>query len=63
MVELVVLACLLSNPQHCAEFQIAFLPPMHVAQCVYQGYLRTVQWATEHPRWVIKRWSCAAPRA
>jgi acyl-ACP thioesterase len=63
MVELIVLACLLSNPQHCEEFQIPFLQPMQVTQCVYQGQLRTMQWATQHPGWVIKRWSCGLPRA
>ena len=63
MVELVVLACLLKNPQHCEEFPIPFLQPMQVMQCVYQGHMRTMQWATEHPDWIIKRWSCGPPRA
>jgi hypothetical protein len=63
MVELIVLACLLSNPQHCEEFPIPFLQSMQVTQCVYQGHLHTMQWATQHPGWVVKRWSCGLPRA
>jgi hypothetical protein len=62
MVELVVLACLVKNPLYCEEFPIPFLQPMRIAQCVYQGHLRTMQWATEHPDWVIKRWTCGLPR-
>ena len=63
MVELVVLACLLSNPQHCEKFQIPFLPPIKVTQCGHQGQLHTMQWATAHPRWLVKGWSCGVPRA
>jgi hypothetical protein len=63
MVELLLLACLLKNPLHCEEFQIPFLEPMGIAQCVYQGQLHMVQWATEHPEWVVRRWSCGPRRA
>lgn len=64
MVELIVLACLLSEPQHCEEFHMSFLRPMVVAECVTkQPTFEIVRWASDHPRWKVMRWTCGPPRA
>jgi hypothetical protein len=64
VVELVVLACLMAEPQHCEEFHMPFLRPMVVFECMSKPpTLRIVQWANEHPLWTIKRWTCGSPRA
>jgi hypothetical protein len=63
VVELVVLACLMIRPQHCEEFHMPFLRQMAVADCLTkQPTFEIVQWATEHPGWTIKKWTCGPPR-
>ena len=64
MVELVVLACLLTRPQYCEEFHLPFLRPAAVLGCVgKQPTLEIVQWAIAHPEWAIRRWTCGPPSA
>lgn len=64
MVELVILACLVIQPQSCEEFQVPFLRQTVVAECVTkQPTLEIVQWAMEHPEWAIRKWTCGPPRA
>jgi hypothetical protein len=64
MVELIVLACLMADPKHCEEFHMPFLQSMAVSECVSKPpTLEVVRWATEHPSWTIKKWTCGPPRA
>lgn len=64
MVELVVLACLMAEPQRCEEFHMPFLRTLEVADCLTkQPTLEIVQWASEHPGWKIRKWTCGPPRA
>lgn len=63
MVELVLLACLLKEPERCETFRLPFEAEMATPQCVWQSQLRAAQWAAEHPEWVIRRLSCEMPRA
>jgi hypothetical protein len=59
VVELVVLACLLVEQKHCEEFHV----PVAVACMARPASLEVIRWATEHPRWTIKKWTCGPPRA
>lgn len=63
MIELVILACLLKDPQQCREFSVPFFEPTNVAQCAVRAALHSAQWAADHPDWTIRRWTCGAPRA
>jgi hypothetical protein len=63
VVELVVLACLLTRPQHCEEFHVPFPQVTAVRACVTkQPTFEIVQWAIEHPDWSVRKWTCGAPR-
>ena len=64
VVELVVLACLLTQPRYCEEFHVPFLQPTVAFPCLgKQPTSEVVQWAIEHPDWSIKRWTCGPPSA
>jgi hypothetical protein len=62
MVELVVLACLLKDPQHCEAFHLPFQQETQLVQCVWQSQMQAAQWSGEHPEWVIRRVSCEMPQ-
>jgi hypothetical protein len=63
MIEFVVLACLLSEPQRCERYFVPTAAPMSMMECVVAGQVQLVQWHQEHPDWVIRRWTCGLPRA
>lgn len=63
MVELVILACLLKEPQHCERFHIPFQRPMNMAQCLWQSQVHAAEWAGQHPSWMIRRFACEMPKA
>lgn len=63
MVELVVFACLIAQPQRCEAFHIPFAAEMQIPTCVWQSQIRVAQWAGDHPDWVVKRVSCDMPKA
>jgi hypothetical protein len=62
-VELVILACLLKEPEHCESFRIPFQQEMNMAQCTWQSQFHAVQWVSEHPDWEVKRFTCELPGA
>jgi hypothetical protein len=61
MVELVILACLLKNPQQCDTFHIPFAPEMNLSQCVWRSTVHAAEWVAEHPSWQIRKLRCAEP--
>lgn len=62
MVELVVLACLASNPAHCERFNVPFQQPMHLMQCLWQSQIHAAEWEHKHPGWQIKKVTCGLPQ-
>jgi hypothetical protein len=53
----------MAEPQRCEEFHMPFLRHTVVADCVTkQPTFEIVQWATEHPGWTVKKWTCGPPR-
>ena len=63
MVELVLIACLLKEPQRCESFRLPFAAAMQMPQCVWRAQFTAAEWAGEHPDWVIKKFSCEMPKA
>lgn len=63
MIELVLLACLLGQPQRCEQYFVPTAPQMSLVECMFSGQFQVVQWHEEHPGWVIRRWTCGPPRA
>lgn len=63
MVELVLLACLLKEPQHCETFHVPFEQEMQMPQCMWQSQMEAARWSGDHPGWAIKKISCEMPEA
>lgn len=56
MIELVILACLISNPTDCRPPRIPFDGGLF--QCGIFGQADVAKWQTEHPKWRFKRYRC-----
>lgn len=63
MIELVLLACLLKDPGRCEQHYLPTAETMGMMECVITGQFQVAQWHGQHPGWVIRRWTCGAPRA
>lgn len=62
MIELVLVVCLLSQPDECSVERPAFLAPFNnVASCTRNGYISAVQWEMSNPRYSVRRWRCSPP--
>ncbi len=59
MIELVLLACLVDEPDSCHDVGLAYsaenLTPM---QCLMQAPPQMAKWVGEHPGWKIMKWTC-----
>jgi hypothetical protein len=63
MIELVLIACLSKQPEHCEQYYVPTEPRLTMIECVVSGQIQLVQWHQDHPDWVIRRWICGPPRA
>jgi hypothetical protein len=63
MYELIVIACLVSQPAKCEEFYVPFQQSTDAVRCAQDAEYQLVQWAAERPEWQIRRWTCAVPKA
>jgi hypothetical protein len=63
MVELVLLACLLKSPSHCESHYLPMMVDTSMTGCLFTGQFQVVHWIEDHPDWVVRRWTCGAPRA
>jgi hypothetical protein len=63
MYELIVVACLVAQPAKCEEFPLPFQQPMAFMECLREGQLYVIEWLQGHSDWVVRRWTCAMPRA
>ena len=59
MIELILSACLISDPSRCKDVSITYtaeaLTPM---MCLMQSPAEIAKWADAHPHWFAKRWAC-----
>lgn len=64
MIELVVVACLMTGQPRCEAFHLPFLGTMELRECIAkQPVFELVRWAREHPGWTIRKWTCGPPSA
>lgn len=61
LVDLVVLACSIANPNACQDYHIVFPWAGSLRTCTLQAETRLEQWSEEHPSLHITRWHCAWP--
>ncbi|TVQ56158.1 MAG: hypothetical protein EA355_07950 [Rhodobacteraceae bacterium] len=60
--ELIVVACLISAPERCAEHRLLLdIHGLDPAQCVYSSPIRVAQWSIQHPAWRVTGWRCVLP--
>lgn len=62
MIELAFLACLMSEPEACAEKVIKFMPVESAGQCMVQAQPTLAGWVASHPDQRIARWRCREMR-
>jgi hypothetical protein len=61
MVELIIIACLLKQPEHCEAFHLPFAPETSLAQCLGRSAINAATWVADHPSWKIRRLRCGQP--
>ncbi|MFC5565923.1 hypothetical protein ACFPOC_05750 [Rubellimicrobium aerolatum] len=57
MIELAFLACLSAEPEICEDKAMQFAD-LSVMTCMMGAQPQLAQWQSEHPGWVVQRWSC-----
>lgn len=63
MIELIVTACMTLAPGTCRDHRIPIADEISVFQCMMPPVIPTVtKWASEHPEWDVKKWTCRAYR-
>lgn len=60
VIEIVFLACLVSDPQKCEEKGI-LLPHDSPYHCLLESSLHLSRWSNDHPGWVVAKFSCQPP--
>ena len=61
LVDLVVLACMLTSPGTCHEYHLLVQSAGSLRACTMQAQTYLAQWIAEHPNLRIARWRCAWP--
>ncbi|MBY6006215.1 hypothetical protein KUV62_19990 [Salipiger bermudensis] len=57
MIELVFVACLMVDTQHCEQRSLLF-QDIGIMTCMMQGQAQLAQWSNGHPNWQIQSWKC-----
>lgn len=60
-IDLIVVACAVSNPTACRDYHLVFPWQGSLSACATQAQPRLEQWSEEHPSLQIARWHCAWP--
>jgi hypothetical protein len=61
LVDLILLACTLANPDACREYHLLFQTAGSLQTCTMEAQLYLAQWIGEHPNFRVARWHCAWP--
>jgi hypothetical protein len=61
LVDLILLACSLANPNACHEYHLVFETAGSLQSCTMQAQPYLAQWVGEHPNFRVTRWHCAWP--
>lgn len=57
MIELAFVVCLSAQPTTCENRAMQFTD-LSVTTCTQGAQPQLAQWASEHPGWLIRRWTC-----
>lgn len=69
MIELLLTICLSGSPAQCREEAIVLPPDLYPLaavlpqQCQLASGAVLPKWTQAHPKWVVRRFKCVAPRA
>lgn len=63
MIEFVMLVCLSFAPDRCESVTMPLADTASLMTCVVGGQQHAAQWISEHPTWLLRRWTCGFPRA
>jgi hypothetical protein len=61
LVDLILLACALTDPASCHEYHVLFETSGSLQSCMAQAQPYLAQWVGEHPSYRVVRWRCAWP--
>jgi hypothetical protein len=61
LMDLIVLACTLTNPVGCHEYHLLFQSSGSLRACTMQAQPYLAQWIGEHPNLRVERYQCAWP--
>jgi hypothetical protein len=61
LVDLILLACAVTNPGACREHHLLFQTAGSLRGCVMQAQPYLAQWAGDHQGYRVVRWHCAWP--
>ncbi len=59
MIELLFVACLVSEPDHCEKKALQF-SDISPRQCMMGAQPQLAQWTNQHPKWRVAKWKCQA---
>jgi hypothetical protein len=61
LVDLILLACSLTDVTSCHEYHILFQSAGSLEACTIRAQPYLAQWVGEHPNFRVTRWRCAWP--
>lgn len=63
MLELVFVACLVTDLNSCKEIKMSLIEEKEVTpqQCMFNGQQEIMKWVELHPNWTITKWQCGRP--
>lgn len=60
--EVVLLVCLVTQPDACEERYIPVENSGTLAACMWQSQPYIAEWSAAHPKYTIKKWHCGFPQ-
>lgn len=60
--DLVMLVCLISDPQSCKEETIKVSGAGEVKSCMWNAQFDMAAWAADHPKYEIRKFTCEPVR-
>jgi hypothetical protein len=59
MIELALVVCLAADTAKCKDVGLTYASEsLTPQQCMMRAIPEVAKWTGEHPRWVVKKWSC-----
>ena len=60
-IDLLLTVCAAAAPTNCEERRVPYFSQSSVFNCVTEAAPFIATWTEEHPKWVVRRWSCGRP--